>query len=222
LFLLAFIIWFANMPTSVQSPDGSHASGADSTVSSAAPAPRPLTAAEQHANRVREARQEAEQAAAAAKAEREQEAEQRQAERQQEEQQREQEAEQQRQARWASTHYQNDGLILDKSSVRWTDDGSGVGGGYMTGTVENDSGNYMDYAQITFKELDSDGDVIGTAMTNITHLSADATWRFKCPIDDGTKRVKLDTLQDTPFGEDGANSDSGGQDAAAGSDNSGN
>ena len=120
-------------------------------------------------------------------------------ERQQAEEARQQEKTDRQQAEYDQTHYKNDGLTLDTRSVQWGRDDSGFGS-YITGKVTNDSGDSLDYAEITYKELDEEGNQIGTARDNITHLDAGATWKFKCMVlEDGTKHVHLDELKSTPL-----------------------
>lgn len=112
---------------------------------------------------------------------------------------RQQEKADREQAEYNQTHYKSNGLTLDTNSVHWGGDDSGFGS-YITGKITNDSGDDLDYAEITYKELDGEGNQVGTAQDNITHLAAGATWKFKCIVtEDSTKHVHLDELKTTPF-----------------------
>ena len=90
---------------------------------------------------------------------------------------RQQEKQDRQQAEYNQTHYKNDGLTLDKQSIHWAEDDAGFAS-YVTGKVTNDSGGDLDYAEISFKELDGERSQVGTARDNITHLAAGATWKF--------------------------------------------
>lgn len=116
-------------------------------------------------------------------------------ERDQTEEPRQQDAEQRKQAEYDKTHYKIDGLTLDGKSVHWAKDESGFAS-YITGKITNDTGGDLDYAEITYKELDGEGNQVGKAVDNTTHLPAGATWKFKCPVTEAsTKRIQLDRLK---------------------------
>lgn len=58
----------------------------------------------------------------------------------------------------------------------WTKDALGI---HIEGTVKNNAGKEVTYAQITFKLFDADGNQVGTAIDNINNLEKDGTWKFK-------------------------------------------
>lgn len=121
------------------------------------------------------------------------------ADRQEKEDERKQAQEEKQQQEFTQTHYQNEGLTFAYKSTHWAEDDSGIAS-YITGKVTNDSGSDLDYAEITFKEMDGENNQIGTARDNITHFSAGDTWKFKCIIlDSNTKHIKFDELKTTPF-----------------------
>lgn len=53
---------------------------------------------------------------------------------------------------------------------------------YIVGTLKNNSQKETSYVQIVFNLYDKDGNVIGSAMTNINHIEKDGTWKFKAII----------------------------------------
>lgn len=50
---------------------------------------------------------------------------------------------------------------------------------YFIGTVRNDSGKKVGYAQISISLYDEDGAIVGTAYDNISNIDEDGLWKFK-------------------------------------------
>lgn len=50
---------------------------------------------------------------------------------------------------------------------------------YIIGTIKNNKGRTLSYAQVTFNLYDEEGNQIGTAMDNINNFEKDGTWKFK-------------------------------------------
>lgn len=50
---------------------------------------------------------------------------------------------------------------------------------YVTGTVKNTCGRDFSYVEVSFKLLDRDGNVVGTAVANQTNLKDGETWKFQ-------------------------------------------
>jgi post-segregation antitoxin (ccd killing protein) len=120
------------------------------------------------------------------------------AQRQQAEQNKQEHAKEVRQAEWAATHIQRNGLTLDLKSVSWFSDGEGSD--YITGKITNDSGTDLNYVEVTYKLTDAQGSQVGVAMDNTNDLSAGATWKFKCYVaDENATHCQLDDLTDTPL-----------------------
>ena len=65
---------------------------------------------------------------------------------------------------------------------------------YIIGTVKNNKGHDLSYAQITFNLYDADGNQLGTALANINNWEKDGTWKFKAMgmnTDNQVKSYKL-------------------------------
>lgn len=50
---------------------------------------------------------------------------------------------------------------------------------YIKGTIKNNKGRDLSYAQVTFNLYDEEGNQVGTALDNINNLEKDGTWKFK-------------------------------------------
>lgn len=50
---------------------------------------------------------------------------------------------------------------------------------YIKGTIKNNKGKNLSYAQVTFNLYDGEGNQIGTALDNISNFEKDGTWKFK-------------------------------------------
>lgn len=50
---------------------------------------------------------------------------------------------------------------------------------YVNGTVKNTCGRDFSYVEVSFKLIDHDGNVVGTAVANQTNLKDGETWKFQ-------------------------------------------
>jgi hypothetical protein len=50
---------------------------------------------------------------------------------------------------------------------------------YVSGTVKNTCGRDFSYVEVSFKLIDHDGNVVGTAVANQTNLKDGETWKFQ-------------------------------------------
>jgi|SRR5579884_3251649 len=115
-----------------------------------------------------------------------------------------------RQAEFDRTHYVSDGLALDLRSVHGIRDDVGL---TISGVVTNNSDDNKPYVEIRFKILNSAGEQLDDAMTNTENLGPGESWRFKAiSLEDNAVRYELDTLSDSPFGDDSGASDSSASD----------
>jgi cellobiose-specific phosphotransferase system component IIA len=69
---------------------------------------------------------------------------------------------------------------LPKVEILEQTDVSESGSTYVVGTAR--AAESVSYAQLSFGVIDSGGNRIGTAMTNISNLKAGDTWKFKALI----------------------------------------
>lgn len=63
---------------------------------------------------------------------------------------------------------------------------------YIIGTIKNNKGKTLSYAQVTFNLYDDEGNQIGTAIDNINNFEKDGTWKFKAMgLETDAKSYKL-------------------------------
>lgn len=72
----------------------------------------------------------------------------------------------------------------DKPKLELIEQGteSGSLGGYVTGTVKNNTDKKYGYAQVEINLYDSAGAQIGSTLANTNNLEAKGTWKFKAPV----------------------------------------
>jgi len=61
-------------------------------------------------------------------------------------------------------------LLISKGNKSFT---------YVSGTVKNTCGRDFSYVEVSFKLIDHDGNVVGTAVANQTNLKDGETWKFQ-------------------------------------------
>lgn len=55
-------------------------------------------------------------------------------------------------------------------------------GGYIVGTVKNNTKKQYKYVQVEINLYDKDGNQVGSTMSNVNNLEPGATWKFKAPV----------------------------------------
>lgn len=69
------------------------------------------------------------------------------------------------------------------------------GSKYIKGILKNDTDDDKGYIQISFTLYDSDGNNIGTAVTNTNNLKAGGTWKFEAMcLEDNVSSYELDNV----------------------------
>lgn len=63
---------------------------------------------------------------------------------------------------------------------------------YVTGILQNNTGNDINYAQISFTVKDKAGNKLGTAFANVNNLKAGENWKFKAMYLGSEKDIQID------------------------------
>lgn len=86
-------------------------------------------------------------------------------------------------------------LILESSELNYDE----WDNAYIEGTIKNNTNDDYSYVQVSFNLFDAEGNQIGTAWTNISHLKANGTWKYKASalIDDDNKIYRYELAKIT-------------------------